>query len=238
MSGEISVWNKVLGAAMAMPGLKVNRDTFLRKELTGNCTPEQMENALAGNPISCIPIDVIDKIANACINNHTTKVTTLSAISGIPGGILMAGTIPADIAQYYWHVFVLSQKLAYLYGFPNLWDKEGNLTEKASDLLTLFVGVMMGVSKANQGIKIIAQALKKEVTKRVPRMALTKTLLYPIIKQVAKWIGIKLTKQSFGRVLGKAVPLLGGIVSGVLTYSTFRPCAKRLQRRLKEEMCQ
>lgn len=237
MSGEITIWNKILGTAMSMPGVKVDRNSFLKKELVGYSTQEQVEQAISGNPVSCIPIDVIDKIANACINNHTAKVTTISAVTGIPGGLAMVGTISADMIQYYWHVFVLSQKLAYLYGFPNLWDQEGNLTEKATDMLTLFVGVMMGVSKANQGIKIIAQALKTEISKRVPRMALTKTLLYPIIKQVAKWIGVKLTKDSFGKALGKTIPFLGGIISGALTYATFRPCAKRLQRRLKAEMC-
>lgn len=238
MSGEITVWNKLLGTVMSMPGVKVNRDTFLKRELVAYCTPEQVEKALSSSPTTCIPIDVIDKIANACINNHTTKVTAISAISGLPGGLAMFGTIPADIAQYYYHVFVLSQKLAYLYGFPNLCDENGNLTEQASDMLTLFVGVMMGVSKANQGIRIVAQALKKEVSRRLPRMALTRTLIYPIVKQVAKWIGIKLTKQSFSKAVGKLIPVLGGIISGALTYSSFHPCAKKLQRRLKKEMCQ
>lgn len=237
MSDEITVWNKVLGAAMAMPGVKVNRDSFLKKELSTFCNAEQVEKAISVSPISCVPSNVIDNIAKACINNHTSKVTLTSAVSGIPGGFAMFGTIPADMVQYYWHVFVLSQKLAYLYGFPDLWDEEGHLTEKASDMLTLFVGVMMGVSKANQGIKFVAQALKAEVSKRVPRMALTKTVLYPIIKQIAKWLGIKLTKDSFGKALGKAIPFVGGVTSGLLTYYTFRPCAKRLQRRLKEEMC-
>ena len=32
----------------------------------------------------------------------------------------MAATIPADLAQDFWHAIVLSQKLAYLYGWPDL----------------------------------------------------------------------------------------------------------------------
>lgn len=148
----------------------------------------------------------------------------------------MAGTIPADMAQYYWHVFVLAQKLAYLYGFPDLRDENGNLTDTASDMLTLFVGVMMGASAANQAIKGLAKEFAKQVVKRLPQKALTKTMYYPIIKQIAKWIGVKLTKDTFAKGLGKVIPILGGVISGGLTLATFRPSAKRLQHKLQEEM--
>lgn len=223
-----------MGTALAMPGVKVDRDDFLKKELCNYCSQEQIEQAISTRPIDIVPKEILDKIANACINSHTTKVTAISAAAGIPGGIAMAATIPADMAQYYWHVFVLSQKLAYLYGFPDLRDENGNLTDTSSDILTLFVGVMMGAAAANQAIKEISKEFAKQVIKRLPQKALTKTIYYPIIKQIAKWIGIKLTKDSFAKGVGKAIPILGGIISGGLTYATFRPCAKRLQHKLQE----
>ena len=219
-----------------MPGVKVDRDDFLRKELKNYCSPEQLNLAISSRPINGVSKEIIDRIANACINSHTTKVTTISAVAGIPGGFAMAGTIPADMAQYYWHVFVLAQKLAYLYGFPDLRDENGNLTDTASDMLTLFVGVMMGASAANQAIKGLAKEFAKQIVKRLPQKALTKTMYYPIIKQIAKWIGVKLTKETFAKGLGKVVPILGGVISGGLTLATFRPSAKRLQHKLQEEM--
>lgn len=93
---------------------------------------------------------------------------------------------------------------------------------------------MMGAAAANQAIKEISKEFAKQVIKRLPQKALTKTIYYPIIKQIAKWIGIKLTKDSFAKGVGKAIPILGGIISGGLTYATFRPCAKRLQHKLQE----
>lgn len=236
MSSEVTIWNKVMGAALSMPGVKVDRDDFLKKELKNYCSPEQLNLAISSRPINGVSKEIIDRIANACINSHTTKVTTISAVAGIPGGFAMAGTIPADIAQYYWHVFVLAQKLAYLYGFPDLRDENGNLTDTASDMLTLFVGVMMGASAANQAIKGLAKEFAKQVVKRLPQKALTKTMYYPIIKQIAKWIGVKLTKDTFAKGLGKVIPILGGVISGGLTLATFRPSAKRLQHKLQEEM--
>ena len=236
MSNEVTIWNKVMGAALSMPGVKVDRDDFLKKELKNYCSPEQLNLAISSRPINGVSKEIIDRIANACINSHTTKVTTISAVAGIPGGFAMAGTIPADMAQYYWHVFVLAQKLAYLYGFPDLRDENGNLTDTASDMLTLFVGVMMGASAANQAIKGLAKEFAKQVVKRLPQKALTKTMYYPIIKQIAKWIGVKLTKDTFAKGLGKVIPILGGVISGGLTLATFRPSAKRLQNKLQEEM--
>lgn len=236
MSNEVTIWNKVMGAALSMPGVKVDRDDFLKKELKNYCSPEQLNLAISSRPINGVSKEIIDRVANACINSHTTKVTTISAVAGIPGGFAMAGTIPADMAQYYWHVFVLAQKLAYLYGFPDLRDENGNLTDTASDMLTLFVGVMMGASAANQAIKGLAKEFAKQVVKRLPQKALTKTIYYPIIKQIAKWIGVKLTKDTFAKGLGKVIPILGGLISGGLTLATFRPSAKRLQHKLQEEM--
>lgn len=236
MSSEVTIWNKVMGAALSMPGVKVDRDDFLKKELKNYCSPEQLNLAISNRPINGVSKEIIDRIANACINSHTTKVTTISAVAGIPGGFAMAGTIPADMTQYYWHVFVLAQKLAYLYGFPDLRDENGNLTDTASDMLTLFVGVMMGASAANQAIKGLAKEFAKQVVKRLPQKALTKTMYYPIIKQIAKWIGVKLTKDTFAKGLGKVIPILGSVISGGLTLATFRPSAKRLQHKLQEEM--
>jgi tellurite resistance protein len=236
MSNEVSVWNKVMSAAMSMPGVKVDRESFLSKELKPYCTDDKINVAISEQPIKVVNKDIIDRIAKSCINNHTTKVTCLSAAAGMPGGIVMAATIPADMAQYYWHVFVLSQKLAYLYGFPDLCDENGNLTESAQDMLTLFVGIMMGASAANQGVKYVSEQLAKQVVKRLPQMTLTKTFYYPIIKQVAKWIGVKLTKDTFAKAAGKAIPILGGVISGALTLATFKPGAGRLRSKLEEQM--
>lgn len=235
MANEVTVWNKVMSSAMAIPGVKVDRDSFLISELRQYCSKDELEKAIV-NPVDVLSEDRIDSLANACINNHLVKVTSLSVVSGIPGGLAMAATIPADMAQYYWHTFVLAQKLAYLYGIPDLRDENGNLTETSQDMLTLFVGVMLGAAAANNAIKNVSKAFAVQVVKRLPQKALTKTIYYPIIKQVAKWIGIKLTKDTFAKGLGKTIPILGGMISGGLTAATFRPSAKRLQRKLKEQM--
>lgn len=44
-----------------------------------------------------MPLDRIEHIANESINFETAKVTALSTTAGIPGGLAMLGTVPADI---------------------------------------------------------------------------------------------------------------------------------------------
>jgi uncharacterized membrane protein len=236
MEKGIELWKKVLTTAMQLPGVKVNRDSFLKKELTIYCTDIQLAELLEKGTVGVIPIEILDKIASESISYHVKLVTASSTALGIPGGFAMVGTIPSDLAQYYYHVFALAQKLAYIYGYPDLCDENGNFTEDAAEMLTIFVGVMGGVAAANKVIQEIAEQVQKEVLRRLPRYALTKGVLYPLIKQIAKWVGINLTKQSFSRGVSKLVPIIGGIVSGGLTYVTFKPQSKKLKEQLRGKM--
>lgn len=147
----------------------------------------------------------------------------------------MAATIPGDILQYYFHVVVLSQKLAYLYGFPDFLDEEGEMNAMSSDLLTIFMGSMMGVKVADQGISELAKGLAKQAVGRLPRVAITKAAVYPIAVRIARIAGMKLTKEGFTKSIGKFIPIAGGIFSGSLTLFTFKPGARRLQKRLKAQ---
>ncbi len=65
-------------------------------------------------------------------------------------------------------------------------------------------------------------------------MALTKTFYYPIIKQVAKWLGTNLTKNTFGRGVAKALPLFGGAINGAIAYASFKKVAKRFHKVMME----
>ena len=235
MEKEIQVWNKVMSSALAIPGVKIDRQNFLTSELRQFCQPEELSKAV-NNPVDVLTKKQIKTVADSCINNHMLKVTTLSFVAGLPGGWSMAAAIPADMAQYFYHTIVLAQKLAYLYGIPDLCDENGNLTETSQDMLTFFVGVMMGVAVAGDAIRKVSKAFAVQVAKKLPQKALTKTVYYPIIKKTAYWLGVKLTRKSFANVLSKSIPLIGGVISGGLTAATFRPAAKRLQKKLEGQM--
>ena len=235
MVNETLVWNKILAAVLKMPGIKVDRAAFLREALKPYCTGQKLDMLDSVRPYTIASDRDIDRAASSCINRHTAMATTASTIAGLPGGLAMAATLPSDLTQYYYHVFVLSQKLAYLYGFPDFCDENGELSDAASDLLTIFMGSMMGVKVADQGIGELAKGVAHSALGRLPRVAITKAAVYPVAMQVARMIGMKLTKDSFARGLGKLLPIAGGLFSGGVTLFTFKPGARRLQKRLKAQ---
>ena len=232
---KAGVWTKVLKTALELPGARVDRSKYLEKELSKYYSEEVVEKAIEERPILAgIPVHAVNSMAKSAIKSHRAKVTALSFVAGLPGGLWIAGTIPADLAQFFWHVIVVTQKLAYLYGWPMLQDPVEEMDEETLHVFTLFVGVMLGASSAAKGISKIAEKLSKEVVKRLPRMALTKYGVYNLSKQVAKWIGIRLTKQSFAKGVGKFVPILGGFISGIVTWITYSRMSKRLRKHLSK----
>ena len=232
----VELWNKALNGAMALPFVKVDRESFLRKELAIYCTAEQLNRAVIESPIKVLSKSHINKIANGCIKYHLTLVCSASALAGLPGGWAMAASIPTDIAQFYGHVFALAQKLLYLYGWPDLTDENGKLNDDTAQILTLFTGVMMGSQVVVSAVKNLAKAFAEQVAIRLPKQALTKYAIYNVAKQVAKWIGIKLTKDAFAKGVAKVVPLIGAPISAGVTYWTFKPMANRLKKHLDEQL--
>ena len=66
----------------------------------------------------------------------------------------------------------------------------------------------------------------------MPQKALTKTFWYPIVKQVGKAIGVKVTKTTVAQGVSKAIPVVGGVISGSLNFASMMPMAKRLSTAL------
>ena len=216
------VWKRVLHAALAVPGVTVNREKFLRSALQRIADEEQIEQAIATRPaLAGIDITKIDGRANVIIRKHVTRASGISFAAGIPGGFAMLGTIPADLAQYFFHLTVMAQELAYLYGWPDLLH-EGELDDIAQADITMFIGAMMGVGAAKQGLQ---QLSARAVTHHASSM---------LAKRVGRYIGVKITKDTFTRGFAKAIPLLGGFIGAGLTASTMLPMARRLKQDLAQ----
>ena len=235
MDKQNLVWNKVLATVLKMPSVKVDRVGFLRKELRPYCNQSRLQMLGNVRPYTVVSEQVIDKLARQCVNKHTALATATSTVAGLPGGLAMAATMPADMTQYFYHVFVLSQKLAYLYGYPDFCEEDGELSDMASDLLTIFMGVMMGAPVAEKGISELSVAVAESAVTRLPRVALTKTAVFSVASQIAKMIGTRLSKSGFAKGVGRFIPIAGGLFSGGLTLFTFRKGANRLRRQLSAQ---
>src|SRR5437870_7527620 len=232
--GPEDVWNSVLRTALLLPGAKVDRKAFLRKALSKHVTEKVLQSAIYTSPAKAgVSKDTIRRIATANIKWHRAGVSTLSFASGLPGGWWIAGTVPVDLTQFFWHSLVILQKLACLYGWPELFSEDSELDDETLLILTVFIGVMLGAESAAKILGDIAERAAAQVIKRLPREALTKWGLYRLAREVANWIGIKLTKDSFARYLSRIVPILAGIISGTVTWISFSLMTSRLAAHLE-----
>lgn len=225
----------IIQQAMKLPIVNVNRKKFLHKELIRYYTEDVVNIAIKKNPAYAgIEKERINEISKQVINYETNKVSAISFVAGMPGGFAMMATVPTDIAQYFAYMIRVMQKLAYLYGFEDFELNEESISDDTMNQIMVFLGVMFGVQGANAGVKKIAEAAAKKVSKSLAQKALTKGTVYPIVKKIAQSVGIKITKQIFAESVSKVVPVIGGVVTGGLSYATFKPCAKKLKNSFKD----
>ena len=221
MSKQLTFTSVIEGAAK-LPLVRIDRTEFLTKNLSKLSTPAQLRVAISEGTLQAnIPIEKLDKLAKEVINAETIKVTAVSTAAGIPGGLAMAATVPADLVQFYGHIIRIAQELAYIYGWDEIFTETSDLDEGTESQLVLFIGVMSGVDAAKRALtKLFGETAMKSVAKRIAAKALTKTWYYPIVKKIAAMLGQRMTKDVFAKGVGKAIPLLGGSV-GLFALNEF-----------------
>lgn len=218
----------VISTAIQIPGVKVNRELFLRERFQKE-SKELVDQIVELGPVDAqISQDTLRKMAKRLINERTLVSTGASFAAGLPGGLAMTATIPADMLQYYGVALRMAQELAYLYGEGDLWNGDFLDNDKVTNQLILYCGVMLGATGAAQAVRVMSSALAKQIMKKLPQKALTKTFYYPVIKTICKFFGVSMTKNVFAKGVSKAVPILGGVVSGGITFATLRPMGQRL----------
>ena len=225
-----------LKKVMRLRGVQIERSHFLKSELhkrgVGSRT---IEIAIAESPATAgIPQDMLDEIAHAAIDFETRKSSALSFAAGLPGGWALAGTVPMDLLQYFGHAFRVMQKLAYTYGWKELLSDTEEVDDETLGQLTLLLGVMLGVGGASQSLSIFtSQVAGPAIQKNITKAALTKTSWYPVMKQTLRLVGINVTKSSFAKTVTKIVPVVGGVLSGGLTFFALRGQSNRLMQHLR-----
>lgn len=221
---------------LRIPGVHIDREEFLRKQFMKNYANDVVQDAVKFNPAHAgITVEEIDNIADQVIQYERNCVSGISLALGAPGGVAMVATLPADIAQYYGYMLRAIQKLLYLYGFPEINVENGvNIDDETMNLITLCLGVMYGVEGSVASIKILSNALGKGVEKKLLQKALTKGTFYPIVKKISRWFSVCMTKQVFAGFFRKAIPVVGGVVGGGITYLSFKPCCDNLKKSLQD----
>lgn len=221
----------IITNAIQIPGVKVDRRKFLAEAFASEEYP--IQDILDLGPVAVgVSQDKLALFSHKLILKRTSQSSAASFVSGIPGGLAMAATIPADVLQFFGMALRLAQELSYLYGAQDLWQDGQVDDQKVKNQLLLYCGVMFGVSGAVSGVRVLSTQIAKTTLKKLPQKALTKTFWYPIIKQIGKAVGVKVTKSTVAKGVSKAIPVLGGVISGSLNFASMMPMANRLQAAL------
>lgn len=217
--------------------VRVDREDFLRKTFGKS---KYIDKILADGPQSVFTIDLLKEKADEIIKNTTRKTAAASFASGLPSNLAVAvATGSADIIQFFAFALNLAQKISYLFGEDDIFKyanfgadlirKDGTyVPEDAQVRMISYLGGMMGVNGAASLIVKTSQKAGANIGKKVAAQALTKTAWYPLLKKVCSYLGYKITKKTVESAINKTVPIFGGIISGGLTYATFKPMGTRL----------
>lgn len=226
-----------LAKVVRVPGVRVNRDEFLRQELRKlRMDEDAIARALSSNPVMAgVSLAQIDTLAEDAISYETNKSAAISFVAGIPGGFAMLGTIPADLMQYYVHALRIMQKLAYLYGWGELLPDGRDADDDTLGVLAVFFGVMLGVGGAAQSLTAFARvAVKTAYQNHATKRALMSITWYPVVKHSLRLIGINITKSTAAKGFSKIVPVIGGFVSSGLTFMALQSQSALLKEHLRE----
>lgn len=225
----------IMQRAASLKVVKINRGDFLRSEIKRRFPEIDADFAVETTPAETgIAPEDLDRMAIDVIDLETKKCAGLSFLAGIPGGLAMVGTVPADLAQYFAHVMRIEQKLAYIYGWQTFLNEEDEVDDETIMKLVVLMGVMMQVGgAANAVTTFAANTARAGIEKAIQKQALTKTFWYNPMKKVLRYLGVNLTKQTFAKTASKVVPVIGGAISGGMTYMAYKPGAERLRRYLR-----
>lgn len=226
-----------LAKVVRVPGVRVNREEFLRQELRKlHMSDDAIQRAIDSNPLLAgVSLTAIDRLAEEAISYETNKSAAISFVAGIPGGFAMLGTIPADLMQYYAHALRIMQKLAYLYGWGDLLPDSRDADDDTLGVLAVFFGVMLGVGGAAQSLTAFARvAAKTAYQNHATKRALMSITWYPVVKHSLRLIGINIAKSTAAKGFSKLVPVIGGFVSSGLTFMTLQSQSALLKEHLRE----
>lgn len=212
----------VLSYILNMPIAHVNRIEFLSKIYSVT------ESEIANNTYK-VSFEERQHLAQKHINSTIVQTTAISFASGIPGGLAMAGTIPADILQNMIYSVRLAQQLAYIYDI----DIENN-NHIDTDAMLLFLGIMFGVNGAASLLRVTATNTGKYFSKKILKAGLSKTIWYPIFKKIVRIVsGKTLTIKALSNGASKFIPVIGGVTSGGVTFLGMKKSANLLNKELQ-----
>lgn len=222
---------KMFDQILKIPHVLVNRQKFLSQ--TFDEFGLKPTDFIINNGQKILRPEIRDKILGTVIKETAQDSSKIAFINGIPGGLTMIATLPADLLQYYIFVVILAQKIGYLFGLANLLDLNNNLTVDGKRRLILYVGSMSGLAVAGSAVRVLSVNKAEIIMGKITNESLTRAINGPLVRQILKHVGIDVSKKSVTDASSKIVPIIGGFVSGGLNYFSLKKIANKFVKELQ-----
>ena len=207
--------------ALKIPKVKVDRSAFLSEAFAkeGILVRQIVEEG----PVACDYSDIeLDAMAEKLILRRTSESSALSFAAGIPGGLAVAATIPADTLQFFAMSLRLAQELAYLYGAKDFWNCDGEEGVFVRYQLICSLGAMFGITGAPAATRLLSSHLALRAVGGTPQRATTRAFWDPIVKRISRELVLRLTTDTASKGVAKLIPVIGGFFSGIFRFFLLR----------------
>ncbi len=190
-----------------------------------NLLDKLYDNSIKGIPKVSLPINQLAEqyiskandsqtAAKSFINYQIAKCTTSGFVTGLGGLITLPVAVPANIANVMYVQIRMIACLAYMGGYDVNSDQVQTMVYAclagiAMDQVLKKVGVQVGVKFATAMVKKIPGTVLTKINQKVGFRLLTKFGTKGVVN------------------LGKAVPLVGGVISGGLDFAETKIIANR-----------
>ena len=221
-----TIWDSVLLTGLRLPFAVVDRDSYLKrifKRSFDKCSP-----------VNVLPKSDVKKASNKAIVFHCVVVSAISFFLAIPQtGWPMYTACAIDFIQFQIVVFILTQKLIFIYGNPK---SETHADKKVDGKVLISLGNEVKHDKiiSRTMTSLLGMAVSTFI-KRMAQKLIVRVFLLNLFKQASRILGLSISKDAFDAGLDIAVAITCAIVCAVVSYVLFYPMMKRLQRGLYRE---
>lgn len=233
----IALYESAMKATLRLPFARIERDDYLRSSLSKHLSEADLERAIEETPTTVVEKSLLAELARRETRKNIRYAVMVSFLSAIPTNWAMWPAIAFDLIFFQIQVFLISQKLTFLYGTKDS-VTTNEVKEKANRLMLIVSTIMIGKQKISRAAKSAAGMVGKQIVERYGSRILSKFVIFNTLRQVAKWMGISFTKAMLLETINLLIPIICASISGFVSYLLIAPMAKKLHLHLMEQTSQ
>ena len=235
MSLSSKAWDHLLNLILQSDAVRVSRAEWLTDTLYPFLSISELEQLSTAPPNRFLSIKVLNHIANQEIRRHTELLAIGSVGSSLTGCISTWVGIPVELAQYSINLVVLSQKLAYLYGWDDFLSFR-TVTTETKARITFLMGSMLGIREADELLRNACRLYDHQVSATpMPHVGKCSTI-DKILLEISKKLLILSAKGGITTFIARKTPLIGATLGASSSYILIKPSLIRLKVLLRDLM--